>query len=132
MLNMIQRLGEKIGSERMQPFKLFISLMFEQLNMNRNNSAAKDACSATIKNEATAIRMAYSGTFKYQAAPAGTNLAALPFSEISGCGHHGPDYVGVASLRAGKGKAWVWAMGSGVGAGLRFGRLVALGSLLEW
>eukprot|EP00961_Rhodomonas_salina_P294336 3934483-Rhodomonas_salina.1 len=83
MSNMIQRLGDKIGSERMQPFKLFISLMFEQLNMNRNNSAAKDACSATIENEATAIRMAYSGTFKYRAAPAGTNLAALPFSEIS-------------------------------------------------
>eukprot|EP00961_Rhodomonas_salina_P276899 3741873-Rhodomonas_salina.1 len=47
--------------------------------------------------------MAYSGTFKYSAAPPGVNVSALPFHEISGCGHHGPDYVGVASLRAGKG-----------------------------
>ncbi len=76
--------------------------MYQNLNMNRNNSAAKDAMNATIENEATAIRLAYQGSFKYRtinpadAVPSG-------FNEISGCGHHGPDYVGVASLRAGKG-----------------------------
>jgi hypothetical protein len=26
-----------------------------------------------------------------------------PIEEIQGSGHHGPDYVGVASVRAGKG-----------------------------
>jgi hypothetical protein len=103
MTGMIQRLGDKIGSENLPAFKLFISLMFEQLNMNRNNSAAKDACSATVENEATAIRLAYSGTYKYRAAPEGVPLGTIGFNEISGCGHHGPDYVGVASLRAGKG-----------------------------
>eukprot|EP00961_Rhodomonas_salina_P018707 251843-Rhodomonas_salina.1 len=38
---------------------------------------------------------------------------------------------GVCCCAVGR-KAWVWAMGPGVGAGLRFDRLVALGSLLEW
>eukprot|EP00961_Rhodomonas_salina_P035648 479474-Rhodomonas_salina.3 len=102
MSAMIQKLADKIGENKIGPVKTIISLMFEQLNMNRNNSAAKDACSATIENEATAIRMAYSGTFKYRTVNAG-DLSTSTYSEISGCGHHGPDYVGVASLRAGKG-----------------------------
>lgn len=100
MTGLIQRLGDKIGSTKSTAFKVLISLMYEQLNMNRNNSAAKDACAASVENEATAIRMAYSGTYKYR-----VNAPGVPngFQEISGCGHHGPDYVGVASLRAGKG-----------------------------
>lgn len=94
---MITRLTDKIGQKNINAFKVSISCMFENLNMNRNNSAAKDASSATVENEATAIRLMYGGTYKYKLdeAPA--------YQEISGSGHHGPDYVGVASLRAGKG-----------------------------
>lgn len=103
MSGMIQRLCDKIGTNSVDAFKTIISLMFETLNMNRNNSSAKDASSATIEDEATAIRMAYSGTYKYRVAPPGNSLAMVPWTEINGCGHHGPDFTGVASLRAGKG-----------------------------
>ena len=47
--------------------------------------------------------MAYSGTFKYRTAERGGPVSAATMHEISGCGHHGPDFVGAASLRAGKG-----------------------------
>eukprot|EP00961_Rhodomonas_salina_P161331 2171738-Rhodomonas_salina.3 len=103
MSSLVQKLGDKIGSSKVQEFKAIISLMFEQLNMNRNNSTAKEASSATMENEATAIRLAYSGTYKYRAVDQGTPLSSTQYHEISGSGHHGVDYVGVASLRAGKG-----------------------------
>lgn len=103
MSGMIQRLSDKIGASKVHLFKTVISLMFEQLNMNRNNSTAKEAAAATIDNEATAVRMAYSGTFKYRVVERGAPLSAATVHEISGCGHHGPDFVGAASLRAGKG-----------------------------
>eukprot|EP00961_Rhodomonas_salina_P269952 3646993-Rhodomonas_salina.1 len=103
MSGMIQRLSDKIGVGKVQPFKTIISLMFEQLNMNRNNSTAKEAATATLDNEATAVRLAYSGTYKYRVVEHGAPLSSATVHEISGCGHHGPDFVGAASLRAGKG-----------------------------
>lgn len=48
---LIQNLSKKINANYLETFKLIISLMYEQLNMNRNNSTAKDACSATTDNE---------------------------------------------------------------------------------
>lgn len=97
MGSMVQRMADKVGEESIDGIKVAVGLMYELLNMNRNNSAAKDASSATRENEATAIRMAYSGTYKFK-------VAGDPvWNEITGCGHHGPDYVGVKSLRAGKG-----------------------------
>ena len=54
---MLQRLSDKIGVGKVQPFKTIISLMFEQLNMNRNNSTAKEASAATIDNEVITIML---------------------------------------------------------------------------
>eukprot|EP00961_Rhodomonas_salina_P304951 3941793-Rhodomonas_salina.1 len=63
MSGMVQRLSDKIGVGKVAQVKVIVSMMFEQLHMNRNNSTAKDAPTATIENEATAIRLAYSGTY---------------------------------------------------------------------
>ena len=59
--------------------------------------SSKCANLATIENEATLVRLAYGGTYFYKLAAENT------YTEIYGCGHHGPDAVGKASERAGKG-----------------------------
>merc|ERR1711966_123639 len=94
---MKKKMQQKVGRTDFESITTSITQMYNLLSMNRNNSMPKDACSATIENEATSIRFAYAGTYKYK------TDKDQAFTEISGSGHHGPDYVGVASLRAGKG-----------------------------
>lgn len=57
---------------------------------------AVPASVASTQNNATSIRLFYQGTIEVQ----GRNGAEL-FRSV-GCGHHGPDYPGVASVRNGK------------------------------
>jgi hypothetical protein len=52
---------------------------------------------AAMENEATLIRLAYGGTYHYKLDRESS------WSEIYGCGHHGPDCIGKASERNGKG-----------------------------
>jgi hypothetical protein len=68
---------------------------------------------ASAENNATVNSLAFQGTFRLmsrctQPPPAGgggaapNNAAVVPI-DVKGSGHHGVDYIGVASVRAGKG-----------------------------
>ena len=58
----------------------------------------KNAGQATVENEAVVDSIAFQGSMKMIK----TENAAV-IKDIQGSGHHGPDFVGVASLRSGKG-----------------------------
>jgi hypothetical protein len=63
----------------------------------------KSAGSASEENETQACALAFQGTMKIFPGPGVAGGAHAPMQEISGSGHHGIDYVGVASVRSGKG-----------------------------
>jgi len=91
------RVGEKVGDEHMRPLSKVVSVAYDLLHMHRNSAASKCASMATVENESTLIRLAYGGTYQYR-------LHNDPnWSEVFGCGHHGPDFIGKASERNGKG-----------------------------
>ena len=93
----MNRVAEKVGDEHIDGLRNVVSVTYDILHMHRNSAAAKCASLATCENEATLIRLAYGGTYHYK-------LDKEPgWTEIYGCGHHGPDFVGKASERAGKG-----------------------------
>ena len=93
------RVAEKIGEEHISGIRNVVSVMYDVLHLHRNSAAAKCACLATMENEATLIRLGYGGTYQYKL----DSDAGGGWVEIFGCGHHGPDFVGKASERAGKG-----------------------------
>ena len=97
MQSFLDRVESKIGEEHITGFKNAVSVTYEQLHMHRNSAAAKNACAATVENESTLVRLAYGGTYSYRSKSSDT------WNEIMGCGHHGPDAVGKASERAGRG-----------------------------
>lgn len=98
MQGFLMRVAEKIGEEHIFGIRNAISVMYDVLHMHRNSAAAKCACLATMENEATLIRLGYGGTYQYK-----LDNDNGGWVEIFGCGHHGPDFVGKASERAGKG-----------------------------
>ena len=57
----------------------------------------KNAGLAAVEHEVSSDALAFQGTMRIQ-----TQEGQL-VQEIAGSGHHGPDFIGVASLRAGKG-----------------------------
>jgi hypothetical protein len=97
MYAFLNRVAEKVGDEHIHGLRNVVSVAYDMLHMHRNSAAAKCASLATIENEATLIRLAYGGTYQYKADKDGA------WTEIFGCGHHGPDFVGKASERNGKG-----------------------------
>ena len=72
-----------------------ISNVYQSLEMHQEGALHKMASEASISSESTVARMAYQGTSRWYI---GTET---PITNL-GCGHHGPDYVGVASVRNGK------------------------------
>lgn len=58
----------------------------------------KNAGLAAVENEVSSEALAFQGTMRVLSADNGGVI-----QEIQGSGHHGPDFIGVASLRAGKG-----------------------------
>ena len=99
MQGFLLRVAEKIGEEHISGIRNVVSVMYDVLHLHRNSAAAKCACLATMENEATLIRLGYGGTYQYKL----DSDAGGGWVEIFGCGHHGPDFVGKASERAGKG-----------------------------
>ena len=97
MFSFLDRVAEKIGDEHIHGIRNSISFAYDQLHMHRNSAAAKCACLASIENEATLVRLAYGGTYHYKL------QSESSWVEMYGCGHHGPDAVGKASERAGRG-----------------------------
>ena len=98
MQGFLLRVAEKIGEEHIMGIRNAVSVMYDLLHMHRNSAAAKCACLATMENEATLVRLGYGGTYQYK-----LDNDNGGWVEIFGCGHHGPDFVGKASERAGKG-----------------------------
>lgn len=76
--------------------KATIKMVYETLQMNSQGALTKTAPEATIGNESTVSKLAYQGTSRWYYSD--TTLNKTDF----GCGHHGADYVGVASVRNGK------------------------------
>jgi hypothetical protein len=97
MQGFLGRVAEKVGDEHIDGLRNTISVAYDMLHMHRNSAAAKCASLATCENEATLVRLAYGGTYHYKADKDPS------WTEIYGCGHHGPDFVGKASERNGKG-----------------------------
>lgn len=98
MHGFMTRVGEKTGEEHLPGVRNALSVMYDTLHLHRNSAAAKCANLATVENEATLIRLGYGGTYQYK-----LDSDTGGWVEIFGCGHHGPDFVGKASERAGKG-----------------------------
>jgi hypothetical protein len=97
MYGFLTRVEEKIGTEHIVGVRNAMSVAYDLLHMHRNSAASKCANNASLENEATSIRLAYGGTYFYK------SEAENNWVEIFGCGHHGPDCVGKASERNGKG-----------------------------
>lgn len=73
-----------------------INDMYEKLDMHGEGQIIKMAPDATSSAESTVSRLMYQGTSIWDYG----NGAAK--RHVTGCGHHGPDYAGVASARNGK------------------------------
>ena len=97
VLGFLRRVEDRIGGEHIVGLQNAISTAYDMLHLHRNSAAAKSADLATVENEATLVRLAYGGTYTYKLAQDST------YAEVYGCGHHGPDAVGKASERSGKG-----------------------------
>lgn len=77
--HIVSRIEDKVSSEHAPMLMDNISVMYELLGMNRNNAAPKDACGATLENEATSLRFAYQGSFQY------TKVSRWPRAVICVC-----------------------------------------------
>jgi len=71
-----------------------VSEMFDVLKLHNEYQMIKDATMACSIGETTSCRLMYKGT--------STFINGAVAKHVSGCGHHGNDYVGVASVRNGK------------------------------
>ena len=76
-------------------FQKIMDKVNQKLNIVSALHESRSATSAAMANESTLCRMFYQGTVKYK-------LAGQDTTMVTGCGHHGPDYTGVASVRNGK------------------------------
>ena len=83
------------GSTGYEPtFQKIMDKVNQKLNIVSALHESLSATSAAMANESTLCRMFYQGTVKYRQNGQDTM--------VTGCGHHGPDYPGVASVRNGK------------------------------
>ncbi len=99
--------GENSSFIKMDPFRVFNRPYYQNQYKNYYGMMpdfskmhnTKAAGSASEENETQACALAFQGTMRVY-----TNNASTPMYEISGSGHHGIDYVGIASVRSGKGR----------------------------
>ena len=75
-------------------FEDILGKVNQKLNIVSGLHESRSAASAAMANESTMCRMFYQGTVKYK--------CQRQENFVTGCGHHGPDYPGVASVRNGK------------------------------
>ena len=78
--------------------KKVLSEVYDVLKMHNEYAEIKDAVAGASSGETTTCRLMYKGTSSWAYNTHNTAHA----SSITGCGHHGCDYVGVASVRNGK------------------------------
>jgi len=78
--------------------KAILSVVYDALKMHNEYAEIKDAVAGASSGETTTCRLMYKGTSTWM-----YNVAHHANAHsTSGCGHHGNDYVGVASVRNGK------------------------------
>jgi hypothetical protein len=70
--------------------------MYTKLDMHGEGQIIKMAPDATSSAESTVSRLMYQGTSIWD------YNGCSQKRHVTGCGHHGPDYPGVASARNGK------------------------------
>ena len=75
-----------------------VGAVFMKLHLCTSHTHTKLASEAVSVNETTASRMMYQGTSSWTRSQNGEQHT----TNVYGCGHHGSDYVGVASVRNGK------------------------------
>lgn len=71
-------------------------------NFTYMHTTKKAAGQAIAENEATGNSLAFQGTYRVWKEPQAGGGGVI-ITDIKGSGHHGVDYVGVASVRSGKG-----------------------------
>jgi hypothetical protein len=102
--------AENANFIKVDPFRVFNRPDYQVQYKNYFNSMpdfskmhnTKHAGAASEENETQACALAFQGTMKVFGGGAG-GAAGGASHEITGSGHHGNDYVGVASVRSGKG-----------------------------
>jgi hypothetical protein len=67
-------------------------------NFKSLNAVRKNAGQSSVDMETPSEMLAFQGTMRIK------TKGGMGFTEILGSGHHGPDYVGIASVRDGKGQ----------------------------
>ncbi len=72
-------------------------------NFTYMHTTKKAAGQAIAENESTGNSLAFQGTYRVWKEPAAGGGGGTILTDIKGSGHHGVDYVGVASVRSGKG-----------------------------
>ena len=71
-------MADKTGSEHITGLEDGVSVVYGLLHMHRKSAASKCAGLATMKNEATLVRLAYGGTYSYKLS------SEAKFNDISG------------------------------------------------
>jgi len=93
---------KKIGTDDLiKKVERAISRIYQDLEMCNSHQMVKDATLASTSNESTNTKLMYQGTAtwvytKFENTPDYYNRS------VTGCGHHGHDFVGVAAVRNGK------------------------------
>ena len=67
-------------------------------NFKSLNAVRKNAGQSSVDQETPSEMLAFQGTMRIK------TKGGMGYTEILGSGHHGPDYVGIASVRDGKGQ----------------------------
>lgn len=94
--SVIERFRSHANETNYNALKAVCTTLNNDLQIVPASFSAVSASVASTQNNASSIRLFYQGTIEVQDA-----TGAELFRSV-GCGHHGPDYPGVASVRNGK------------------------------
>ena len=94
--NFMSKQLSKIDSGIKTDVEQAMMMVYGMLQISNNHQIVKDAAMAATTGESTACRLLYQGTSTFN-----HHDNQQPI-RLMGCGHHGPDYPGVAAVRNGK------------------------------
>ena len=94
--SVIERFRSHANDTNYTALKNVCTILNNDLQIVPASFSAVSASVASTQNNASSIRLFYQGTIEVQ------DLNGTELFRSVGCGHHGPDYPGVASVRNGK------------------------------
>ena len=94
--SVIERFRSHANDTNYKALKDVCTILNNDLQIVPASFSAVSASVASTQNNASSIRLFYQGTIEVQ------DLNGTELFRSVGCGHHGPDYPGVASVRNGK------------------------------